>query len=124
VPRGYKQADLDRGFLTSGMWAHSRHPNFLAEQTIWFVLYQWSCYACKVLFSYTGIGTFFLFGVFQGSTFITEMISSAKYPEYANYQQQVGMFLPTSFSGYKPPQLGPKVIRTSDLAKRQKAKLK
>lgn len=31
-PSGYKRSDLDRGFLTNGLFAWSRHPNFAAEQ--------------------------------------------------------------------------------------------
>ena len=27
--------DVQRGFVTRGLWAWSRHPNFLCEQTFW-----------------------------------------------------------------------------------------
>lgn len=118
VPAGFTKADLDRGFITSGLWAYSRHPNFFAEQAIWFVLYQWSCFASNSLYSWAGAGSLALILLFQGSTSFTESISSAKYPAYADYQKQVGVFFPTSFSGYKPS--GPKVIRTSELAKKAK----
>lgn len=107
------------------MWAYSRHPNFFAEQAIWFVLYQWSCFATNSLYSWAGIGSFSLFALFQGSTWLTELISSGKYPEYADYQKQVGMFLPTSIKGFKAtPPRAPKVIRTSELAKRAEEKAK
>lgn len=33
--------------------------------------------------------------LFQGSTWLTERISSQKYPEYRVYQERVGRFLPT-----------------------------
>ncbi|KAF0326417.1 hypothetical protein K4K61_004521 [Colletotrichum sp. SAR11_59] len=120
VPRGWAQEDLDRGFVTGGLWAYSRHPNFFAEQMIWFVLYQWSCYATKVLYSYTFAGSAFLIMLFQGSTWLTELITSGKYAEYSEYQKQVGMFMPTSVFGYRKPQ--PKIIKTSELAKRQTKK--
>lgn len=132
VPRGFKQEDLDRGFLTSGLWAYSRHPNFFAEQTIWFVLYQWSCYATNNLYSWTGIGSGCLVLLFQGSTLLTEGITASKYPEYKEYQKQVGMFFPISISGYNPPPpeptpeqplvQQPRVIRTSELLKRYQEK--
>ncbi|KAG5977526.1 hypothetical protein E4U55_006721 [Claviceps digitariae] len=122
VPRGWNQSDLDRGFNTSGLWAYSRHPNFLAEQTIWFVLYQWSCYATNSLYSWTFLGSGSLILLFQGSTWLTEAITAGKYPEYSTYQRRVGMFIPTSFGPYKAPSYKPKIIRTSDLAKRQKQK--
>ncbi|KAF6820448.1 DUF1295 domain-containing protein [Colletotrichum sojae] len=120
VPRGWSQQDLDRGFVTHGMWAYSRHPNFFAEQMIWFVLYQWSCFATKVLVSYTFAGSAALIMLFQGSTWLTELITSGKYSGYGDYQKQVGMFMPTSLWGYQKPQ--PKVIKTSELAKRQSKK--
>ncbi|TEA15513.1 Uncharacterized protein C8034_v011267 [Colletotrichum sidae] len=120
VPTGWAQEDLDRGFVTNGLWAYSRHPNFFAEQMVWFVLYQWSCFATKVLYSYTAAGSVALILLFQGSTRLTEQITSGKYPEYREYQKQVGKFLPSSFGGYQKP--SPKVIKTSDLAKRQTKK--
>lgn len=122
VPKGWKQEDMDRGFVTSGLWAYSRHPNFFAEQAIWFVLYQWSCFATNTLYNWAGLGSLFLVMLFQGSTILTEAISAGKYPEYADYQKQVGRFFPTSLTPYKTPVKTPKVIRTSDLAKRQEAK--
>jgi steroid 5-alpha reductase family enzyme len=27
--------DVKRGFVTKGLWAYSRHPNFACEQTTW-----------------------------------------------------------------------------------------
>lgn len=99
---GFTKEDFERGFRTSGMFAYSRHPNFFAEQTIWFTLYQWSCYATNNLYSYTGIGAAALVMLFQGSTWLTELITSGKYPEYKEYQRQVGMFFP-SFRPYLPP---------------------
>ncbi|KAI9050076.1 hypothetical protein LZ554_006220 [Drepanopeziza brunnea f. sp. 'monogermtubi'] len=49
VPRSYHQEDLDRGFVVTGLWSWSRHPNFAAEQTIWVVLYQWGCWTSDVI---------------------------------------------------------------------------
>lgn len=119
VPQEWSKADLDRGFNTSGLFAYSRHPNFFAEQTIWFVLYQWSCYASNNLYSWAFVGSGSLMMLFQGSTWLTESITSGKYAEYRDYQKQVGMFIPKSLSGYTPPVKTPKIIRTSELAKRQ-----
>lgn len=124
LPGGFDQADLDRGFITSGMWAYSRHPNFAAEQLIWFILYHWSCFATNVLYSWTVVGSAFLIMLFQGSTWLTELITAGKYPEYVEYQKRVGMFIPTSFRAYKTPVVQPKILRTSELAKRQSKKQK
>lgn len=122
LPRGYNQADLDRGFITSGLWAYSRHPNCAAEQLIWFFLYQWACHASKSFYNWAGIGCGSLALLFQGSTWLTELISSGKYPEYRHYQLTVGMFLPNSLSPYRALDDGPRIIRTSELAKRQQQK--
>jgi steroid 5-alpha reductase family enzyme len=35
---GYTPADAQRGFVTKGLWAFSRHPNFACEQATWCVL--------------------------------------------------------------------------------------
>lgn len=123
VPPGFKQADLDRGFLTSGLWAYSRHPNFAAEQSIWFFLYQWSCFATRTLYSWAGAGPAFLILLFQGSTWFTELVTAGKYAEYAEYQRRVGMFAPMGLKGYDGAGVKlPKVIRTSELAKRMQEK--
>lgn len=117
VTHPYTKADLDRGFVTSGLWAYSRHPNFAAEQLVWFVLYQWSCYASRVITSWAFAGSVSLMLVFQGSTWLTELISTGKYPEYKHYQANVAAFMPTTLTPYRPagpPQ--PKIIRTSELA--------
>jgi steroid 5-alpha reductase family enzyme len=124
VPRNYNytQVQLDRGFNTSGLWAYSRHPNFAAEQLVWFVLYQWSCFATNNLYSYTFAGSGALILLFQGSTWLTERITAGKYYEYSQYQKHVGMFMPTSLRPYKTPVQQPKVIRTSEIAKRMENK--
>ncbi|RDA87564.1 hypothetical protein CP532_3989 [Ophiocordyceps camponoti-leonardi (nom. inval.)] len=103
LPKGWNQADLDRGFITSGLWAYSRHPNFFAEQAIWFVLYNWACQSTETLYNWSAVGGASLMLLFQGSTILTESITSGKYPEYADYKKQVGMFIPSSLRGYQPP---------------------
>lgn len=83
------------------------------------MLYQWACFSTNTLYNWTFLGAGLLIMLFQGSTWLTEMITSGKYAEYAEYKKQVPMFMPSIryLGGYKPP--GPKVIKTSDLEKRQ-----
>lgn len=121
VPSGYTQEEMDRGFVTRGLWAHSRHPNFAAEQTIWCLFYQWGCYATQSMYNWTMAGPIVLLLIFQGSTWLTELITAGKYPEYREYQKQVPRFFP-GVTAYKSP--GPKVIRTSELAKKEAEKQK
>lgn len=44
VPEGWNREDLERGFCVVGLWSFSRHPNFVAEQTFWILMYQWCCF--------------------------------------------------------------------------------
>lgn len=90
----YSQEDLDRGFVVSGLWSWSRHPNFAAEQAIWFMFYQWGAFTSRSMINWTGVGILGLFGIFHGSTWLTEKISAKKYPQYKDYQKLVGRFLP------------------------------
>lgn len=102
VPAGYTQKDLDRGFLTKGLWAYSRHPNFAAEQSVWVGLYFWSCYVTETFYNWSGVGVICYLILFQASTWFTELLSSNKYPEYKEYRKKVGMFVPglsSVFSG-------------------------
>lgn len=94
MPIGYEQEDLDRGFLVTGLFALCRHPNFACEQAVWIALYQWSCFITDQLYNWTGFGALFYIALFQGSTWLTEKLSTQKYPEYKEYQQRVGKFVP------------------------------
>lgn len=96
VPVDYKytREQLDRGFNTSGLWAWSRHPNLAAEQAFWVALYQWCCLESNTFFNWTGAGALGYLTLFQASTWLTELISAGKYPEYEVYQGRVGKFLP------------------------------
>ncbi|KAL1871395.1 hypothetical protein Daus18300_004762 [Diaporthe australafricana] len=117
VPQGFAADDLNRGFITSGLWAWSRHPNFAVEQSIWLTLGVWSIVTAEVPYAWTLIPGFSLVALFQGSTWLTELITAGKYSEYKEYQRQVGMFAPNllGFGPYNPPP------RTSTLkAKKQK----
>lgn len=44
--------------------------------------------------NYTFVGAFSYLMLFQGSTWLTELLSAGKYPEYKVYQSRVGKFLP------------------------------
>ncbi|KAJ5239430.1 Protein of unknown function DUF1295 [Penicillium chermesinum] len=105
----YSPEDLERGFVVSGLWSWSRHPNFLCEQAIWVGLYLWAAFRTKTYFQWAGLGALGYVLIFQASTPLTEAISASKYPEYREYQARVGRFLPswsveakTEPSGKKP----------------------
>lgn len=94
VPHKFEQDDLDRGFVVTGLWSWSRHPNFAAEQAIWVVLYQWGCWTSEVLYNWTFLGAMSYLILFQASTWFTELITAEKYEDYKEYQKRVGKFLP------------------------------
>ncbi|KAI0671935.1 DUF1295-domain-containing protein [Trametes maxima] len=99
-------ADAKRGFLTRGLWAWSRHPNFFCEQSFWVIINLFPLLAPESprlqslpVSSITPIWpllpSIILCGLFFSSTRFTESISLSKYPEgYRAYQQRVSMFVP------------------------------
>lgn len=68
VPPKFEKEDLDRGFVVTGLWSFSRHPNFAAEQTIWVLVYMWSCYVVDVTYLWAGAGAFLYCALFQVCT--------------------------------------------------------
>jgi steroid 5-alpha reductase family enzyme len=82
----------NKGFNTVGLWGRSRHPNYLAEQGIWVSFYVFSIGAGIGIFNWSIIGALLLIVLFIGSSSFAEEISSAKYPEYAQYKKQVSKF--------------------------------
>ena len=114
VPEKFNQEDLDRGFVVTGLWSWSRHPNFLGEQAFWLILYQWGCHATNSVVNWTALGALAYLILFQASTWFTELVTAKKYPEYKEYQARVGMLLPrlgTDPRGdWKSPKRPPKSI--------------
>lgn len=88
------------GFNTSGLWRHSRHPNYLGEQGTWISLYIFSIGAGIGVFNWSIIGALLLVVLFLGSSTLAEEISKSKYPLYADYCKKVSRFFPAK--GYSP----------------------
>lgn len=82
------------GFLTTGLFRYSRHPNFFFEQTQWWVFFLMGAVAAGTLWQWTAVGPLLLTLLFIGSTRLTESISLAKYPDYATYQATTSMLIP------------------------------
>jgi len=81
------------GFVNWGLFSLSRHPNYLSEQLIWLFFYLFSVSATGQWINPTLLGSLLLILLFQGSTMLSESITSSKYPDYKKYRQQVPMFL-------------------------------
>jgi len=91
-----KYEEEARGFNSSGLYAYSRHPNFFAERTLWFVYYAFVMVNTPIKFHWSLIGALMLnICIFPGSTWLTEKISASKYPAYRIYQKYVPTTIPT-----------------------------
>lgn len=85
---------VQREFLTTGLFRWSRHPNFFCEQGMWWAVYLFSVAAGDGWLNATIVGPVLLTLLFQGSTSLTESLSLAKYPAYAEYQRTTSRLLP------------------------------
>ncbi len=93
---------LEPGFVTTGLFAYSRHPNFFFEQAQWWVFYFFAGIAGVAAglgfwggaLNWTIIGAVLLALLFLGSTWFTESISAGRYPAYADYRRRVSMLVP------------------------------
>lgn len=93
---------LEPGFVSTGLFRWSRHPNFFGEQLQWWMFYCVGAVAAvsSGLGFWGGavnasiVGALLLSVLFIGSTIFTESISSSKYPAYAEYQRTTSMLVP------------------------------
>ena len=85
--------DYKKGFIDTGLWKFSRHPNYTCEQLIWITFYFFSVSANGKLLNWSIIGCILLVILFYFSAKFSEGISSKKYPEYKNYQKKTPMFI-------------------------------
>ncbi|MFB8145486.1 DUF1295 domain-containing protein [Microbacterium sp. NPDC056003] len=93
---------LEPGFLTTGMFTYSRHPNFFFEQAQWWAFYAIGATAAVAAglgvwggaLNWTIAGAALLTVLFIGSTIFTESITASKYPAYADYKRSTSMLIP------------------------------
>jgi len=84
----------EAGFITTGLFRYSRHPNFFCEQAMWWTYYVFSIAAGATWLNWTISGAVLLTLLFQASTGLTEKLSSRKYPTYADYQRTTNRLMP------------------------------
>ena len=89
-----KNPFYDVGFTHTGLWAYMRHPNYMAEQSIWIVFYFFSVNATGYWVNWSIAGCLLLILLFKGSSDFSESISLKKYPLYERYVSDVGRYLP------------------------------
>lgn len=90
------------GFVQTGLFAWSRHPNFFAEVSIWASIYLFSVAASGLWVNWTITGVLLYVALFQITTPLTERISIAKYPAYKEYQCRVSRIILSPFSKAGP----------------------
>ena len=83
-----------REFVSSGLWAKVRHPNYACEQSNWIVFYLFSVAATGRWINWSMVGCVLLVILFQSSADFSENISTGKYPDYKDYQKRVPKFFP------------------------------
>ncbi|MGW9631260.1 DUF1295 domain-containing protein [Agromyces sp. NPDC055520] len=82
------------GFLQSGLFRFSRHPNFFFEQAQWWVFYGFAVAATGVWLHWSVAGAVLLTTLFIGSTIFTESISRSRYPDYDEYRARTSPIVP------------------------------
>jgi len=85
--------DYKKGFITSGLWSFSRHPNYTCEQLIWIIFYLFSVSATGQWINWSIIGCILLVILFYSSANFSENITAKKYPEYKKYKENTPMFI-------------------------------
>ncbi len=99
---------LESGFVTTGLFAYSRHPNFFFEQAQWWVFYAIGAVAFVAdggsWLNWTISGAALLTVLFIGSTIFTESITASKYPAYADYKRTTSMLVPLPRRRAKAPE--------------------
>ncbi|KAJ2655181.1 hypothetical protein IWW48_005674 [Coemansia sp. RSA 1200] len=88
------------GFVHTGLWRFSRHPNVFCEQAFWLCIAVFCAKAASVsLCSWHGVFEFLtgpavLVALMWGSVELTESISRSKYPLYRAYQIKTSRLVP------------------------------
>jgi len=81
------EGNFKKGFIDTGLWKYSRHPNYTCEQLIWITFYLFSVSSTGKFINWSIIGCLLLVILFYFSAKFSEGISSKKYPNYKNYQK-------------------------------------
>lgn len=82
------------GFIRTGLFRYSRHPNFFCEISIWWCIFFFARVAAGNSAVWSGTGAVLLTLLFQGSTAFTEYISKKKYPLYKEYCADTSRLIP------------------------------
>ncbi|KAJ2907417.1 hypothetical protein GGI21_003909, partial [Coemansia aciculifera] len=83
-----RKAEVEAGFVYSGLWRFLRHPNVFCEQAFWAVMAVFAATATKSISDYCVFvtGPALLIALMWVSVGLTESITLGKYPMYRAYQ--------------------------------------
>lgn len=91
------EGNLKRGFVTSGLWAYSRHPNFLAEQTTFWLLSLFTLRATVPEVVFEKIWSSLRASIdLKQSVYIVDALKAAA-PHLLNYSWIAGISMSTLF---------------------------
>ena len=83
------------GFCQTGLFRIVRKPNYASEQMVWISFYIFSVASFPNNYINWSIsGCLLLVFLFQGSGWMTELVSKEKYPSYSEYQKRVPLYVP------------------------------
>ncbi|MCX7521483.1 DUF1295 domain-containing protein [Microbacterium sp. STN6] len=102
-------SEVRPGFVQTGLFGVSRHPNFFFEISQWWVIFFFGAIAARSLTQWTVVGAVLLTLLFVGSTWFTESISRSRYEEYRDYQSRTSAVVPwpaRSAAVSRPPRPG------------------
>ena len=84
----------DPGFLRTGLFGVSRHPNYFCEIAQWWVMAGFGAIAAGTWLQVGSLGAVLLTLLFAGSIVFTESISVSRHPGYRAYQREVSVLVP------------------------------
>ncbi|ETO34162.1 hypothetical protein RFI_02931 [Reticulomyxa filosa] len=96
------------GFLQSGLYKYSRHPNYFGEIGQWFTIFLFSC--IYVGFNWSVLGFLNFCVLFYQSLYFTEFYTYSKYPQWKYYAGKLNPIFP------RPPNPKAKEIRIHTVA--------
>lgn len=98
---GESLGPYERGFVETGLWSFSRHPNYVCEVGFWWVVFALGARGGAGTWTILGPILLTLLFVAPGASIdFCEALSSRKYPSYsAEYMKTVPRFLPFKLRG-------------------------
>ncbi|TFD91639.1 DUF1295 domain-containing protein [Cryobacterium lactosi] len=84
----------DPGFLRTGLFRYSRHPNYFCEIAQWWVMAGFGAIAAGTWLQAGSLGAVLLTVLFVGSIAFTESISVSRHTGYPAYQRRVSVLVP------------------------------